>query len=95
MTEAIIVCQGLAGYTYRDQPQKALVGQYLAAYDPEAHDGMGEAEWTTNPDLAMRFPNQVAALECWRTVPASRPLRPDGKPNRPLCAFTVEVRDAP
>jgi len=38
-------------------------GQYLKAYDPEAHDGRGKAEWTAD--------------------------RPDGRPNRPLTAFTV------
>jgi len=97
--EVVLVNQGLAGYALTDQPQRAMIGCYLAAYDPEAHDGLGEAEWTPNPALAKRFPDAAAALECWKQVPKSRPTRGYGSdpdaPNRPLTAFTVEVREAP
>jgi hypothetical protein len=66
-----------------------LADQYLATYDPEARDGRGDATWTTDRAKARRFADLRAAMECWRQVPKARPVRPDGKPNRPLTAFTV------
>jgi hypothetical protein len=95
VTEYVIICQGVAGYPLDDQPQGAILGQYLATYDPEAHEGWGEAEWTTNIDLARRFDSTSDAYDCWRTIPASRPTRPDGKNNRPLTAFSITVEEAP
>jgi hypothetical protein len=32
------------------------------------------------------------ATETWREILMSDPVRPDGKPNRPLSAFTIEFR---
>lgn len=50
-----------------------------------------------NPDMhAQRFPDAGAALEYWRT-PVTCPchaIREDGKPNRPLTAYTVTIEDA-
>jgi hypothetical protein len=37
----------------------------------------------------MTFATAAAATECYRAVPHNRPLRPDGKPNRPLTMFSV------
>jgi hypothetical protein len=37
----------------------------------------------------MIFPTEAAATACYRAVPLNRPLRPDGKPNRPLTTFAV------
>jgi hypothetical protein len=65
------------------------VGCYLAYYDPEANDGHGAAEWTDDPARAMTFPGIIAAHTCYSAVPHSRPVRPDGKPNRPLTMFAV------
>ena len=64
---------------------------FLHSYDPEAHDGRGEATWTTDPAHARTFASTADALACWRAVPRNRPTRVDGKPNRPLSAFTVEI----
>lgn len=66
-------------------------GQFLKAYDPEAHDGRGRIDTTDRLEDAMAFPDAGAALELWKTQSRVRPLRPDGKPNRPLTAYTVEV----
>jgi hypothetical protein len=65
------------------------VGCYLARFDPEAADGNGAASWTDDPAQAMTFETAAAAAACYRTVPRNRPLRPDGKPNRPLTTFNV------
>jgi hypothetical protein len=64
-------------------------GSYLARYDPEAAEGNGAAEWTPDAARAMTFATAEAAVSCYRAVPLNRPLRPDGKPNRPLTMFTV------
>jgi len=37
----------------------------------------------------MTFETAEAAAECYHAVPYNRPLRSDGKPNRPLTVFTV------
>lgn len=70
-----------------------LDGQYLKSYDPEAFDGRGDATFTDKIEQALRFNDIVEAMDFVRTVPASRPLREDGNPNRPLTAFTLEFRD--
>jgi hypothetical protein len=50
--------------------------------------------FTERRDLAMRFPSGAAALACWQTQSTRHPLRADGKPNRPLTAFSVEIVNA-
>ena len=64
-------------------------GRYLKAYDPEAHDGRGQTEWTTDLADAVVYPDFVAAFEAWRQVPKTRPKREDGQPNRPLTGVSV------
>ena len=68
------------------------INQWLKAFNHEAHDGRGTVEMTPDPAQAMTFDNAMAVLECWRSVSETRPFRPDGKPNRPLTAFSVEPR---
>jgi hypothetical protein len=67
---------------------------FLKAFDLEAHGATayptGAATVTNNPDAAMQFADEGAALAYVKQVPATCPLRPDGKPNRPLTAFHVE-----
>lgn len=68
-------------------------GQYVAAYDPTWHrpDGSydgGMLRVTPDPAEALQFESVVDALAVWRRQYGTRP---DGKPNRPLTAFTVEM----
>lgn len=72
-----------------------LIGapRYLSAFDPEAHEGRGLVTFTTNPNEAIRYETTTAALEAWRSESRTVPLRPDGKPNRPMTAFTIELVD--
>jgi hypothetical protein len=37
----------------------------------------------------LRFDDFLAAMECWKMPSRVRPLRPDGKPNRPLTVYTI------
>lgn len=69
--------------------------QYVVAYDPEAHDGMGYVESDTDPEEPLTFATVEEAIEFWRQSPDNRPLREDGKPNRPLTAFSVEFSQLP
>jgi hypothetical protein len=77
-------------------------GQYVVEYDPDPNPApaMGPGWYltchlVTTPELdkAARFSTQVA-METWRRQSRTAPLRPDGKPNRPLAAFTVVIFDA-
>lgn len=68
---------------------------WLESYDP---DGGGDVAYPTGTftitrdrSAALAFDDPGAALECWRQVSTRTPRRPDGKPNRPLTALTVEV----
>ncbi|SRR6266851_1092653 len=81
-----ILCLSLADGRTEGIP---AVGCYLAEYDPEANGGQGSAAWTPDAAEAMAFESGVAAMECYRAQPRTRPLRADGKPNRPLTAFMI------
>ena len=71
-----------------------IAGEYLVRYEPAEMltDGSGYKPGMvliTSPDYkkAKVFPDAIAVLECWRQ---SHGTRPDGKPNRPLTAYTIE-----
>lgn len=70
-------------------------GQYLESFDFDAHDGIGEGAFTRDPRRAMLFDDAHAAFAFWRTVSTVRPIRGDGRPNRPLTALSVQVDDEP
>jgi hypothetical protein len=70
-------------------------GHWLAEYDPDFGDGQGHVLGTMDPARAARFPDIGAALAEWKRPSTVRPLRADGKPNRPLSAFTVQPRQLP
>lgn len=62
---------------------------YLKSYDVNANDGRGADEWTMIKAEALRFDDFMAAMAAWKTQSTVRPIRPDGRPNRPLTAYTV------
>ena len=64
---------------------------YLLTCDVEAYDGMGKVDTTEDRSKAMRFDDPGAAMTYWRRQSIVRPYRDDGKPNRPLTAFTIEI----
>lgn len=68
---------------------------YLAAYDADQNGFAGLIAITSDPSKAMRFVDAGEALACWKRQSATMPIRPDGKPNRPLTAFHAEIMDAP
>jgi hypothetical protein len=66
-----------------------VAGQWVKTFDHEAHGGIGDGVFTANPAKAMRFASFTEAVEFWKKIPKCKPLREDGKPNRPLSATTV------
>jgi hypothetical protein len=88
----VIRCIELTGVAGHPSNGSSPRGLFLKAYDPEAFDGRGWAEWGTL-DEAMKFSTSGEAWMLWRGVSMTRPVRADGAPNRPLTAFTIEVAD--
>lgn len=73
-----------------------LIGSFkpgwVKAFDADAFEGRGELVVTSNPDEALVFPDAPAAVLFYMTRSKVQPTRIDGLPNRPLRAFSVEVR---
>ena len=73
-------------------------GQYLVEYDPE-QDGVDpngdpmHAHVVCSPNIAeaKRYLGVRAVHAEWSRVSQRAPFRADGRPNRPLTAFTCEV----
>jgi hypothetical protein len=88
----VMICLGLAS-----GKAGAPAGSYLKTADVNAYDGRGWAEWTPVVADAMLWPDAATAWAFWQQTSTVRPTRDDGKPNRPLTAFTVMIQslDAP
>lgn len=63
-------------------------GRFLKSFDFDANNGLGYAEFTSDPKEALSFPSVERAFNFYRTQSTVRPLREDGKPNRPLTGVT-------
>lgn len=70
----------------------AYDGQFLKDFDFEANDGRGSIQTTTKIEEAKRFNSIAEAFDFYRQSPSCKPLRPDGKPNRPLTATNWTFR---
>jgi hypothetical protein len=46
---------------------------------------------TSKRDEAHKFASVDEVFETWNTVSKTRPVRPDGRPNKPLTALSIEV----
>lgn len=66
-------------------------GIYFKSFDHEYDNGRGLAEFTDDKSEALKFPDMAAALAFWNKQSTVRPLRPDGKPNKPMTATTVDI----
>ena len=71
-------------------------GAYVARFDPDGGDPSvvyptGTLETTPHAGRALRFATAGEAWACWQERSRRTPTRPDGKPNRPLTAFMVEI----
>lgn len=80
----VIVLHGYANQPYKNK-------QLLKRYDPEGNAGFGDIQVTNDPRQALLFDSPSDALTLWKVTSKTRPVRPDGNPNRPLTAFTIEI----
>ena len=83
---------GMAGVYYNASEMEAVGFDdpcYIQGYDLEYADGRGRAMLTGDIDLAITWDTEVEVFEAWRTVSEKMPVREDGKPNRPLTAYTI------
>lgn len=67
-------------------------GEYVKKYQPEAFDGHGDVVFTDKKEEALTFESFTAAHIFVGQVPKNRPYRDDGRPNRPISAFTLEMK---
>lgn len=73
-------------------PETLERGVYVTDFDP---DLTAWGAYAAGPlAQALRFRSAAEAMMCWRLQSKTVPLRPDGKPNRPLTALTVEITKA-
>lgn len=71
-------------------------GTYIKSYVPDTDpEGRGDLVVTHDTLAAKRFPDFIDAVSFWKQQSKRNPLRPDGKPNRPLTAYTVTFENAP
>jgi hypothetical protein len=68
-----------------------MVGLFVYAFDAEAFGGRGDVSAGPDRAKALRFSDPKDAMLFWRQQSKTMPLRPDGQPNRPLTAFSVDV----
>ena len=81
-----VACLGLSD----GRDAGGITGAWLVWYDPAGNNGNGDAAWSHDPADAARFTEWEWA-DLYAAVPANRPLRPDGKPNRPITMFNLAV----
>jgi len=77
-----------------------LKPEWVTRFDPDIHEigkpfPTGMVESSVDPSKALQFESFAKAHELWVTQSSSVPWRPDGKPNRPMTAFTVEIGPLP
>lgn len=67
------------------------IGLWLEDFDADAHGGRGQASLTHDKARARHFRSSTDAFAFWRQVSRRQPVRHDGKPNRPLTAYSIEL----
>lgn len=66
-------------------------GQYLQGFNHHTKDGLGYGDFTADKARAMRFATHGEAIAFYRTVSKTKPVRQDGKPNRPMTCLTIAL----
>lgn len=64
-------------------------GNYIASFDATS----SELVVVPSADEALHFESFGDAIKFWQTPSTTDPVRTDGKPNRPLTVYNVEVAD--
>lgn len=66
-------------------------GAWVVDCDVDGRQGRGSVIVTREARKARRFDHAHDAWAYWRRESTVVPTRPDGKPNRPLTAYTISV----
>jgi hypothetical protein len=66
-------------------------GQYIVDFDPDYRVDYCSLNTSFEVAKAKQFESGEAAIQFWLQPSKLRPVRPDGKPNRPLTAYSVEI----
>jgi len=90
-----LVAYGMIAVGFANGGDCPHAGEWLKSFDHEFDEGRGFGEFTRDPKRALRFTTREAAMEFWRRSSTIKPLRPDGRPNRPLTGLTVSVTKLP
>jgi hypothetical protein len=80
-----------AGIMQNTTDIKSMVDKFVESFDPDANSGRGELKVTALRHKALTFPDPAVAMMFWKTQSRVQPVRLDGKPNRPLTAWTVSI----
>ena len=82
----IIRCEGWA-----DGRPCDVLGKYIESFQHHTSDGRGLGTFTPDPRRAMQFATAPEAMAFWKMQSITRPLRSDGKPNRPMTAWHASI----
>jgi len=93
MTEYVLRLWSVEGKVV--DPDPVCVGKFLESFNVEYAEGRGCAKFTGDVSRAMRFATHADALRTWNTQSRVKPLREDGRPNKPLTAFTMTIDPVP
>ncbi len=64
---------------------------FVERFEFDGHDGRGFGWYTADLNAAQKFNSKMEAFEFIKTQSTTHPIRPDGKPNRPLTGATVMI----
>ena len=85
MTIVIRIIANAAGLPCPD------AGRYVRDMDFNAYNGIGHLQTTPQRAKALQFDSIVDAYAYYGRQSKVNPIRPDGKPNRPLTAYTISI----
>lgn len=89
----VIIAYGPLRPSISGDPAWAINGEFVERYDPDAHNGRGDAKFTDDLDKALKFKSVAEAKIFAMRVPKERPVRADGVPNRPLRTFHLDFKE--
>lgn len=81
----------LAVIAHAPSGQEFDVPTWIEDYDVDGMDGVGWAVLTKDPLKAKVFDSVAEAMNEYLKTSTVKPIRYDGKPNRPLTAYTVLI----
>jgi hypothetical protein len=66
-------------------------GDWVVEWNPHTEWGVLGLSSTRERSKAKRFAHHADVFRQWKTTSIIQPVRPDGRPNRPLTAVSIEI----